>query len=147
MQGLEAGERVLARGAGSDGAVTATDRRLMWPAGSIRWFEIERASWNGDELYFDVMPVATSEHPEPYRVHVTEPGRLVDVVREQVVSSVVISRHVPLTGQRGVRITGRRTANGDLVWNAVLDPGVDLEDSDMRTRLDAAVNAVRSEIE
>ncbi|AYY14023.1 hypothetical protein EF847_16250 [Actinobacteria bacterium YIM 96077] len=147
MPNLEPGERVLARASGPDGEVSATNRRLIWPDGSIHWYEIERASWDGDAAHLLVTPVATSEHAGPYRLVLNEPTRLVDVVREQVTASVVITRHVPLSGEHGVQVTGRRRADGSLVWNAVVDAALDLDDPQLRTRLDAAITTVRSEIE
>ncbi|NDL56815.1 hypothetical protein [Phytoactinopolyspora mesophila] len=147
VQGLEQGERVLATAEGPDGRLAATDRRLLWPGGSIYWHEVDRATWKSDENEFDVTPVATSDHAKRYRIPLSEPGRLVDVVREQVIASVVITRHVPLDGRRGVRVTGRRKADRSLVWHAVLDAGVDVEAPQIRERLDAAVAQVRSEIE
>lgn len=147
VEGLERGERVLVTAQGPHGRVVATDRRLVWPAGSISWHEIERASWDGDDDVLNVVPVAAAERQRLYRVSVTKPGRLVDVVREQVIRSVVVSRHVPLDERRGVRVTGRRTADGSLVWQAVLDAGVDVDAPGMRPRVDAAVAAVRSEVE
>lgn len=147
MESLEQGERVLVTAEGPDGAVTATDRRLIWPAGSISWYEVERASWNGDAETLDVVPVPASEHRRAFRVPITKPGRLVDVVREQVIGSVVITRHVPLDGRRGVRVSGRRKADGSLVWQAVVDAGLDVNHPELRPRLDAAVEAVRREVE
>lgn len=144
---LQRGERVLAQADGSEGRVTATDRRLLWPDGSIGWHEIERASWDADEECLRVEPVPTSGHHRRYRLPLSAPGRVVDVVREQVTGSVIISRHVPLEGRRGVRVTGRRKPDGELVWSAVLDRGVDPEDQQTRSRLDAAVAEVRSEVE
>ncbi|WP_166354935.1 hypothetical protein [Phytoactinopolyspora limicola] len=147
VAGLESGERVLASATGPDGQVAATDRRLIWPAGSIRWFEVERASWNSDDEVLDVVPVRASDHAARYRVAITEPGRLVDVVREQVTGSVVISRHVPLAGTRGVRVSGRRTPDGGLVWQAVLDAGIDVDDAETRAQLDTVIAQIRGEVE
>lgn len=147
MDSLEEGERVLVTAESPDGGVTATDRRLIWPTGSINWYEVEKATWNGDAETLDVVPVAASEHRQTYRLPITKPGRLVDVVREQVVGSVVISRYVPLDGRRGVRVSGRRKADGSLVWQAVVDAGLDPDDPQLRPHLDAAVRTVRREVE
>jgi hypothetical protein len=147
VEGLRAAERVFIQADGPDGRVTATDQRLIWPGGAIAWHEIERASWDGDDEVLTIEPVATSDHPRVYRLPITAPGRLIDVVREQVVASVVISRHVSLKGRRGVRVTGRRHAGGELRWSAVLDAGIDPENPETRSQLDAAVAGVRSEVE
>jgi hypothetical protein len=46
-----------------------------------------------------------------------------------------------------VRVTGRRHAGGELRWSAVLDAGIDPENPETRSQLDAAVAGVRSEVE
>ncbi|NED96911.1 hypothetical protein G1H11_16515 [Phytoactinopolyspora alkaliphila] len=147
IEGLWAAERVLVRADGPQGPVAATDQRLIWADGSIAWHEIERASWDGDDEVLTVEPVATSGRKRVHRLPIATPGRLVDVVRERVVASVVISRHVPLRGRRGVRVTGRRQADGELIWSAVLDPGIDMRDAETRHQVDTAVAAVRHEVE
>ncbi|TDE11510.1 hypothetical protein [Jiangella asiatica] len=148
IDGMVPGERVLAAATGPDGEVVATTHRLMLRDTAIEWSRVDTASWDGEaEL------LALTEVPEPtgrqrrHRVALDQPGRLVDVVREQVTASVLISRHVAVNGRRGVRVTGRRTASDEIVWSAALDPGIDLDDPATRVRVDAAVALVRNEVE
>lgn len=118
------------------------------PGRTLAWDEIERATWDGDDDTLLVVEVATaSARPVRHRLRITAPGRLVDVVREQVTASVILTRFVPIDGRRGVRVTGRRTRGGDLVWSAALDAGIDRADPGTRARIDAAVAAVRAEVE
>jgi hypothetical protein len=148
VAGLEQGERVLASGSGPEGELVATSRRLILPSGSLGWDEIERATWDGDERVLDVYEVARSaDRPMRRRIAITEPGRLVDVVREQVTASVVISRHVAIRGRHGVRVTGRRRSDGGITWIAALDPGIDSDDPATRAQIDSAVASVRSTVE
>ncbi|NED99987.1 hypothetical protein [Phytoactinopolyspora halotolerans] len=147
MEGLENDERVLAHAEGADGRIVATQRRLIWPSGSIAWHEIERASWDSDEQRLRIEPVVRKRRGDAHLIPLTDPGRLVDVVRELVTASVVITRHVAIDGRRGVQVTGRRKSDGDLVWNAVVDPGLDPDDEHTRPRLETAVAAVRREVE
>lgn len=144
---------MLATADGPDGEAVATTLGLRLPGAdgegsAVEWSEIESASWDGDESRLDLMLVADAVgRRQRHRIVLEAPGRLVDVVREQVTASVVISRHVPVATGRGVRVTGRRTPRGELSWSAQLDRGVDLDDPDTRARVDAAVEAVRNEVE
>ena len=57
----------------------------------------------------------------------TEPGRLLELVRERITASVVLQRHVPIAGKRGVRVIARRRAAGsrELSWLFEYDEGID----------------------
>ena len=44
---------------------------------------------------------------------IDEPGRLLELVRERVTASVVLQRHVPVDGRRGVRVIARRAPAAD----------------------------------
>jgi hypothetical protein len=148
IDGLEKGERVLAAAAGPDGEVVATTHRLRLRDTSVEWSRVETASWDGDAELLVVTEVPDARgHRTRHRVALESPQRLVDVVREQVTQSVVISRHIPVDGRRGVRVTGRRTAADEIVWTAALDSGIDLRDPDTKARVDAAVALVRNEVE
>lgn len=148
IEGLEQGERVLAAASGPDGDVAATTRRLLLRDTSIEWTRVETASWDGDAelLVVTEVPDARGQRRR-HRVALESPQRLVDVVREQVTQSVVISRHIAVDGRRGVRVTGRRTPADDIVWTAALDSGIDLRDPATKARVDAAVALVRNEVE
>lgn len=148
IDGLEKGERVLAAAAGPDGEVVATTHRLRLRDTSVEWSRVETASWDGDAELLVVTEVPDSRgHRQRHRVALESPQRLVDVVREQVTQSVVISRHILVDGRRGVRVTGRRTAADEIVWTAALDSGIDLHDPGTKARVDAAVALVRNEVE
>jgi hypothetical protein len=83
-----------------------------------------------------------------HRLRFEQPGRLLDVIREQVTASVVISRYVPVDGERGVRVTGRRRAGQvGLRWVVAVDTGLDLADPSVRALVDTAVAGVRAEVE
>ncbi len=148
IDGLEPGERVLATGGGPDGEVAATTHRLLLRDTSVEWARVETAAWDGDAelLVVTEVPDARGQRRR-HRVALESPRRLVDVVREQVTQSVVISRHVPVDGRRGVRVTGRRTPADLITWTAAVDSGLDLRDPATKARVDAAVALVRNEVE
>jgi hypothetical protein len=150
---LEAGERVLATATASAGVVVATDRRLLIPVDSgfrgIGWESIDRASWDRDgEVLVAIESVPVGSAPRRHRLQIEKPGRLVDVVRERVTASVVITRYKVIDGERGVRVTGRRRfGQSGLNWVVAVDPGLDLADPSVRARVDAAVASARAEVE
>lgn len=147
---LEPGEKLLAVAEGPEAVVAATTRRLVvahgpaWP-----WHRVERASWDGDAETLTVYPLPDGSDGTRRRhvLRLSAPGRLVDVVREQVNGSVVIDRYVPMDERRGVRVTGRRLPDGGLSWNARLDAGLRLDDPETKRRVDDAVSSVRREVE
>lgn len=148
--GLAAGERVLASAVDNDGAaVVATDRALWLPAGGawrrLGWESVDRAGWDAEEALLTVVEggPATLHHT----VRVQQPGSLVEVVRERVSAVIVWSRHTVLAGRRGVRVVGRRSPGEQrILWSAVLDPGLDIADPEVRARVDAEVAAARAEV-
>lgn len=151
---LERGERVLASARTVSGeSVVATDRRLFLPEPggfrAIPWDGVERATWNPDEeALFVTETDAGDTRARRHRVGIEREARLLDVIREQVTASVVISRHVLVDAARGVRVTGRRRPGGDgLRWVVTADAGIDVEHPQVRSRIDAAVDAVRAEVE
>jgi hypothetical protein len=148
---LENGERALASAASAAGSVVATDRRLLVPTAdgyhSIGWDRVDRAAWDGDAEVLVVAESAPLGSPRrDHRLRVEDPRRLLDVVREQVTASVVLTRHVPIDGSLGVRVTGRRRRDG-IAWLVAVDDGLRLEDPAIRRLVDAAVASVRAEVE
>jgi hypothetical protein len=155
ISGLDPGEKVLAATTGPGGDIVATTHRLLLPGPpetepetGVAWSQIDTATWDGDDrvLMVSEIPDETGDQRR-HRVVVDEPDPLVDVVRERVTASVVISRRIPIKGHRGVRVTGRRTARDELMWSVLLDPGVNIDDPDTRNRVNDAVALVRSEVE
>lgn len=137
------------------GELVATNHRLLIPdtdgTRAIGWENIERATWNDETEQLVVVETAPmGDRPRRHRLQVSEPtrARVLDVLREQVNASVVVSRHVPIVGAKGIRVNGRRRpATGELTWVVAVDAGVDLDDPAVRTRVDAAIAQVRAEFE
>lgn len=146
---LQPGERLLATGSGPDGTASATTRGLSGPDGIVEWHQVESATWDGENDVLTIIEVA--DRPSNKRRHrftLDKPGRLVDVVREQVTASVLVSRHVPVESNgRGVRVTGRRAPGDEVTWSAQVDSGIDMNDPATRARVDEAVALVRGEVE
>lgn len=150
---LAEGERVLATAFSADGSsVVATDDAVYLPthAGHRRvgWEQVDRAGWEHEQGMLWVLETAPlGSRPHRSSVHVEDAGDVVDVVRERVNATVVISRHVPIEGDRGVRVVGRRPPRQDaLTWTVAVDRGVDVTDPHVLSVVEAAVVEIRSQV-
>jgi hypothetical protein len=148
-----AGERLLGWAVAADGAhLVATDRTLHLPVRGrvhrIGWEAVDTAAWDQESATLTVVESARhGERPRRWRARLVEPGDLVDVVRERVNATVVLTRHVRLVGDLGVRIVARRPPGSPVLrWSAALDDGLDPADPAIRARVDAAVRAARAEL-
>ena len=150
------GEKVLAWAESTSGQVVAGTRDALYvtapdsPAGRrLPWEQVEAADWDRDTSQLRVSEVgawglARVEHA----FTIEEPGRLLELVRERVSASVVLQRHVPISGRRGVRVIARRPPRGDrpLAWFYEYDEGVDPHDPEVRAAAEAALAAARDEV-
>ena len=152
--GLRPGERVLAGTETADGTwLVGTHEALhvVVGAGSSRipWERIERADWDGDEERFVVSEVGEYGHTRPrYAFPVSEPGLLLQLVRERVTASVILQRRVPVEGRLGLVVVARRApaGTGEIAWAYEFDAGVDPEDPAVMAVAEAALRAAQSEV-
>lgn len=156
---LERGERILVAALLTGGGhAVATDRALLIaaPGGGVRrlpWHLLTSATWDADTGTISVEEVGDQEDDPGARRHHLRPAGaslLPETVRERVTSSIVVSRHVPLVGQAGVRIVGRRhpgpptpRETAILSWQLLFDPGVDPADGAVRARAEQALEELR----
>ena len=144
-------------------AVQLTDGR--WVAGSraavylpndegdavrrVGWEAIERAGWDSEASVLHVFETTSFGTPlRATELKVDDPGRFGQLLRERVDASVLIQRHVPLVGKKGVRIVGRRNpadTDAPVAWNFVLDKGLEPDQPGLVDRAEAALAAVRDE--
>ena len=75
-----------------------------------------------------------------HRLVLVQPTLLLQLVRERVTATVVLQRHVPIAGRRGLRVIARRAPGGDraVTWVYEFDEGVDPADPAVRAAADAA---------
>ena len=61
---------------------------------------------------------------------------MLELVRERVTASVVLQRHVAVSGRRGLRVIARRAPRGNapVDWFFEYDAGVDPDDAEVRAR-------------
>jgi len=147
---VAAGEKVLAHAASPDGVVAGTRLALYLPGGRrVPWEQVEAADWDLESETLRVSEVGTWGEVRPsYSFALAEPARLLQLVRERVTASVVLQRHVPIRGKRGVRVIARRapSATGPLSWLFEYDEGVDPEDPFVAQAAHEALLAARDEV-
>jgi hypothetical protein len=153
---VPSGEKVLAWAESSSGPVVAGTRDALYivapgTPGETRlpWEQVEAADWERDDLRLRIREVGSwGEERVIHTLIIEEPGRLLELVRERVTASVVLQRHVPLSGRRGLRVIARRAPRGDrpIAWFYEYDQGVDPDDADVRAAAEAALAAARDEV-
>lgn len=131
VQELEAhvGRRVdvIAQGSGPEVSLLATKESLaLRELGQWRvfgWEQIANGAWRDTESSF----FWTTTAGEAFTVHLDDPGRLPELFRERVQSSMVVTLSHDLQKGR-VQIIGRRTLDGSdaMTWYAVAGGGADL---------------------
>ncbi len=131
------GERVLASATAADGTLLAGTRDAFYVAvedGETRrvpWEQVEAADWDRDTETFHLSEVGTwGEQRTVHTATLAEPGRLLELVRERVTASLVLQRHVVVSGRLGLRVIARRAPGGDgpIEWVYEYDEGVDPTD-------------------
>ena len=151
---LEPGERVLAAAADTGGRWTVgTDRALHLSRGDewlvLAWERIDRARWDEASERLEVVEVADFGEPQPrHQLALLEPRRLLDLVRDRVTASVLLTRHVPVAGSRGLKVVARRSpvSDGEVDWSCWLDEGLDPADPAVRRAVDEGLAAARAEL-
>ena len=148
------GEKVLAMTTATDGAVLAGTRDAFYVVrdGETRrvpWEQVEAANWDRDTDTFRLSEVGSWGEERPVHAAVlTEPGRLLELVRERVTASIVLQRHAPVAGRRGLRVVARRapSGSGGVQWVYEYDEGVDPDDETVREAARAALVQARHDV-
>ena len=147
---VAAGERVLAWTATTTGEVIAGTREALYLDGvRLAWEDVEAAHWDRDGEELRVTEVGRWAEPRvEHRHQIAEPRRLLELLRERVTASVLLVRHVPVQGRRGLRVIARRPPSGDrsLRWVYEYDEGVDPDDPVVRAAAEAALASARDEV-
>jgi hypothetical protein len=149
------GERLLAWTAlGDDEWLAGTRDALYLPVGRVPWEQIEAADWDRDEGRLRVSEVGTWGEQRPVHTFAIpdssarDAHRLLQLLRERVTASVLISRHVPVSGRRGVRVVARRAPSGrsPVTWVYEYDAGIDPADPFVRAAAETALAAAKSDV-
>ena len=148
------GEKVLASASADDGTVLAGTRDAFYVVADgetrrIPWEQVEAADWDRDTDTFRLSEVGSWGDQRPVHVAVLpDPGRLAELVRERVTASVVLQRHVPVDGRRGLRVIARRAPSGvgGVQWVYEYDEGVDPDDETVRQAAVEALEVMRRDV-
>ena len=158
---VERGERLLAHAVADDATVGGTRDALYVVRGlgggafgleetdRIPWEEVQAADWDRDEGVLRVTEVGSWGELRPVHVFtLVEPGLLLQLVRERVTASIVLQRHVAVTGRRGLRVIARRAPHGrdPVRWIYEYDEGVDPDDPAVRAAAEEALAAAQLEV-
>ena len=146
---VASGERLLAWATAADGAVVGGTRDALYLPERLPWEQVEAAGWDSEAATLRVREVGT--WGEPRREHelaLEEPRRLLQLVQERVTASVVLQRHVPVNGRRGVRVIARRAPGrrDEPSWAYEFDEGIDPADPEVRRLAAEAMLAAREEL-
>jgi hypothetical protein len=115
----------------------------------VGWEQIERAGWDSEASVMHIYETTAFGTPlRATELKIDDPGRFGQLLRERVDASIVVQRHVPLSGKRGVRIVGRRNpadTDAPVAWNFVLDKGLEPDQPGVLDAAEAALKSVRDE--
>ena len=155
---LARGERVLAGTVTADGtwllgtvdALLIVDPSLV-PADPSRvpWQHIESADWDRESEQLEVAEVGEFGQRRPeYLFTVSDPGLMLELIRERVTASVVLQRRVPVSGKLGLFVVARRAPRGDseITWAYEFDGGVDPEDPVVMEAANRGLDAAAEEL-
>jgi hypothetical protein len=72
--------------------------------------------------------------PAQHRADFDDASKLLQLIRERVTASVVLTRFVPVVGRVGMTLVGRRApgTDGSIEWSFVLAEGLDPDDPQLR---------------
>lgn len=137
--GLGRRERPLAWAVDGDGRwQVGTERALYLADGDgfrkLGWEQIERADWHRDDERLVVVEVADWGEPEQrHDIVVTDPGQLLELLRERVTKSVLTTVYARVRGRAGLSVVARRSPVGDgpVAWSYVLAEGLDPDDPEV----------------
>lgn len=108
------------------------------------WHLVDSGTWVGEDAALRVTWV--DRHP-PTRLVLPEPGLLPETLRERVQASVVLGETLDLGGKRSAKVVVRRVlATRELVSQAVLGPGVRIDDPGVREAVAAGLADVREQV-
>jgi len=132
---LELGERERPLACATDGAQiwyvgTALALHICDASGCrrIAWEAVEHADWDRDTEQLEVVELAEFGERKPtHRAALQSPERLLQLIRERITASVVVSRFVPVQGKLGITVVARRRPHSDdpLAWSVVVDRRLD----------------------
>lgn len=150
---VRTGEQLLAWAHDDQGRVVGATRDALYlpmaDDARIPWEEVAAADWDLETSTLRVREaVAWGLTPPVHVLTLVEPGRLLQLVRERVTASIVLQRHAPVRGSKGVRVVARRAPHGrgEIAWFLEYDEGVDPDDPAVRAAADQALAGAEADV-
>jgi hypothetical protein len=152
---LPRGERLLAAARATDGTWLIGTRAalvLVRPQGQaqrLAWEEVAHADWDREQDRLRVVELAEfGVAPVVHELAIEDPGLVLELVRERVTASVLLTRRVPVEPGRGLTVIARRAPGGTdpVVWSYDLDPGLDPDDPLVRAAAEQGLLSARDEL-
>lgn len=115
----------------------------------LPWEQVEHADWSKDDARLRITEVGAYGEPRPEHAYaMSDPGLLVDLLRERVTASVVLQRHAVVRDGRGLFVIGRRApgGTGPVQWLFAFDEGLDPADPVARAAAQQALVEACAEI-
>jgi hypothetical protein len=149
------GERLLAWAPVAGGGWVAGTRDACYlPDGRLPWEQVEAADWDRDLARLRISEVGSWGQPRVEHDLILDDAtpaatdRLLQLLRERVTASVLLVRHVPIEGRRGVRVVARRAPSGrsDVRWVFEYDAGIDPDDPFVQTAAQDALEVARADV-
>jgi hypothetical protein len=110
----------------------------------VGWHQIEHGGWNAEthKLSWSIYDGGRDF------IDLVEPGRMPELFRERVSASIVAERFVPIAGERGVTVSGRRDlgqTSPAISWHQTLGRGLSWNSDEVRTAADVALAELQAE--
>lgn len=142
--GEEAGDEVRTRE-----VVIGGTRDAFYLPDRVPWEQIKAADWDQETGLLRVSELGEwGQRRAIYEFTVSEPGLLLQLVRERITASVVLQRHVAIVGKRGVRVVARRPPGKSLqiTWFFEFDQGIDPAEPAVAQAADEALRTAQADI-
>ena len=126
----------------SPAVLSASDPDGAWQ--HVGWHEIESGNWNAETRRLSWARYGGRRGS----VTLTAEGRLPELFRERIAASIVVERFLPISGDRGVVLNGRRDLaqpNPVFEWHATLGRGLSWRTPGLQETVDEALAELRSE--
>lgn len=110
----------------------------------VGWHEIEHGGWNAETRRLSWAEYGGRRGS----AELTGAGRLPELFRERIAASILVERFVPISGERGVIVNGRRDLSARtplITWHATLGRGLTWRTPGLRETVDAALAELRAE--
>lgn len=140
---LPRGERLLAAAETPAGTVGGTRAALYLGERRIPWEQVDTAAWDSEAGMLTVTEVGSWGEPVPtHRIALTDERRLLELVRERVTASVVLTRAFG----HGRVIARRSPTGGEVAWFVSYDADADPADPAVAAAAEQALATARSDV-